>query len=73
MAKGNIYAKYPEYLVQLAFRKYPENLEIVQYGSPLDHTGECMDNYMEDINERPRIAFMEGFSEGVGMTLITAR
>lgn len=72
MAKGTIYDKYPENLVKLAFKRYPERLEVVQYGPFLDHTGECMDDYMEDINERPRIAYMEGFSEGVGATLITA-
>ncbi|MBO4719012.1 MAG: hypothetical protein J5658_03960 [Prevotella sp.] len=75
MERSAIYNKYPEYLVKLAFEKYPVETEIVLcgYAACLDHTGECMDDYMIDINESPRIAFMEGFSEGMGRALETAR
>ena len=64
MARSAIYNRYPKLLVDMAFEKYPEEFEVVQYGPCLDHTGENMEDYVEDVNERPRIAYIKGFLDG---------
>ena len=57
--------QFPEDIVEKAFEKYPEKYEIIQHGPFFDHTGEDMSDFEEDINERPRIAWIRGFLEAL--------
>ena len=54
-------------IIRLAYSRYPEKYEIVQYGAPMDHTGECMDDYEEDVNAPFRNGFIFGYAEALGL------
>lgn len=54
-------------IIREAFKKFPPKYEIVQYGEPLDHTGECMDDYEEDIHEGIRRGYIYGYADALGI------
>lgn len=54
-------------IIAKAFERYPEKFDIVQYGSFMDHTGEDMSDFEEDVNERLRIAYIFGYADALGI------
>ena len=54
-------------IIAKAFERYPEAFEIVQHGPFFDHTGEDMSDFEEDVNERPRIAYIFGYADALGI------
>jgi len=71
MERPAIYNRWPQPVVDKAFMKYPPHYEIIQHGATLDHTGEDMSDYYEDIYESSRIAYIKGFMDGWNRDLNT--
>ena len=65
MERPAIYNQWPKPVVDQAFEKYPEEIRVVQYDcNGLDFSGMDMSDFEEDVNERPRIAYIRGFLDG---------
>lgn len=56
-------------IIKIAYERYPERYEVVQYGEPMDHTGEDMSDYVEDIYETARRGYIEGYADALGISI----
>lgn len=54
-------------IIKIAFERYPERYRIVMYDTPMDHCGEDMSDYEEDVNEGFRRGYIFGYADALGI------